>query len=60
MEHTIQIIEDRLSDGSRVYDVRLNGENFGCVTENDAITLMSKIIAAIGEHTVDTCRTLGF
>ena len=52
---TIRIDENKLEDGSMVYEVMLSKDgsdiSFPCVTENDAIELASKLSRAIEAHT---------
>jgi len=53
MTHTITIDSERLSDGSEVFDVRLGGVAFHCVTIADAIALADSLVDLVAKHTVD-------
>jgi UDP-glucose 6-dehydrogenase len=59
MTHKIRITETTLTDGSAVYDVLFDGIVLPCVTEHDAVELMTKIIVAVGEHTNETIVCTG-
>lgn len=47
----IWIIEETLSDGSTVYNVKLPSEELPAITSDDATDLAYAIAVAINEHT---------
>lgn len=53
MTHRITITYDRLSDGSKVFNVTLGDTVFHVVTYADARAFATKLIVLIGDHTVD-------
>lgn len=57
-EHLFWVVEETLSDGSKVYNVEFGDVHFPCVTENDANTLAEKLADAIEEHTTTTAGVM--
>lgn len=47
----IRVLERRLSDGSKVYDVVANTLYLPCVTIDDAVDLRVKLVEMIAAHT---------
>ena len=56
MIHTVYLQPKRLTDGSIVYDVQIGDVTLPCITENDAGTLITKLRAAIEDHTNETTQ----
>jgi len=58
--NTIEIIEETLSDGSKVYAVRVRIEDgsvdFRAVTYSDAWDFAEKLHEAMRDHTLNTVR----
>lgn len=52
MEHQINIIETKLSDGSSVFAVEVGKTTVDCKTEKDALFLAEKLVAAFDQHAV--------
>lgn len=60
-ELTLTLVEEKLTDGSRVYNVHLGPHVvFHAVSETDAADLLNGMVALLDKHTVDTVRTGGF
>jgi len=55
MTNRITITYDRLTDGSKVFNVTLGDTVFHAVTYADARAFADKLVALIGDHTVDEC-----
>jgi len=54
--HTVNFIETRLTDGSKVYDVHIDETVLPCPTENDALDLIGGLDVLLKKHTVNSCR----
>ncbi len=50
LELVIWILKEKLTDGSYVFNVELNGEKYPAITEYDATEMAEKIAAAINDH----------
>ena len=51
----IFVHEEKLSDGSKVYNVAIGNITLHAVTEKEAVLLAEKIEEAIDAHCTDTC-----
>lgn len=59
----IKIMEQKLSDGSKVYDVVLIGDTvirFPCVTKDDVDEFADKLYSAINDHSVEVATLDGY
>lgn len=56
MEYTIYIETEKLSDGSMVYNVRLDDSVFHATSEADACALAELMADAINARTVDAAE----
>jgi hypothetical protein len=53
---TIRIVSETLSDGSKVFNVNINGAVLECITEKDAYALAETMKAAVEKHTNSTAE----